>query len=373
MFTVSRKRGFTLVELLVVIAIIGILIALLLPAIQAAREAARRASCLNNLKQLGLALQNYHDANRKLPAGAMVHRTTSGNNAGKITKVDGWSWLVLLLPYMESRGTYDALDIKNIFCNKKPSDTSKPTIGWSDARDTLINEMTCPSNPNGNWYNPVNKMGALTSYKALGATHWQSLSQACTKKTDALYLKADVGLHPDGSIYPGSETRLADLAQDGTSHTALVTECIDERFARWTFGAETIVYGLCPKKTKGNLAAADFKNAYMKTFFHPANFNGKYGSDAAAKVLEVRTNLAVDFSSTSVDFQSYNNPLDGEIVKKTAKENYYGPSSGHPQVANHLMGDASVKTVSKDVDAAAYMFIITKSGGDPAPATIFGG
>ena len=89
------KRGFTLVELLVVIAIIGILVALLLPAVQAAREAARRSSCQNNLKQIGLALQNYHSASGSLPIGAGLE--------------EGSLWSAFILPYMEeeAHAVYD--------------------------------------------------------------------------------------------------------------------------------------------------------------------------------------------------------------------------------------------------------------------------
>src|SRR4030042_7024281 len=96
------KRGFTLVELLVVIAIIGILIALLLPAVQAAREAARRASCLNNLTQLGIALQNYESAHGVLPPGTIDKQGPIHN------KPEGYqmSWVVQLLPYVEEGNTF---------------------------------------------------------------------------------------------------------------------------------------------------------------------------------------------------------------------------------------------------------------------------
>ncbi len=92
-------RGFTLVELLVVIAIIGILVALLLPAIQAAREAARRTQCSNHLKQIGLALQNYHDTYQILPPSYV-------NNGPDIK----WGWGLLILPFMENQALFDNID-----------------------------------------------------------------------------------------------------------------------------------------------------------------------------------------------------------------------------------------------------------------------
>jgi prepilin-type N-terminal cleavage/methylation domain-containing protein len=95
----TRRRGFTLIELLVVIAVVGVLVALLLPAVQAAREAARRTQCTNNLKQIGLALQNHHDARRQLPAGWTAYDpgTLTPNPEGE----PGWGWAAKILPYLE--------------------------------------------------------------------------------------------------------------------------------------------------------------------------------------------------------------------------------------------------------------------------------
>ena len=100
----SSRAGFTLVELLVVIAIIGILIALLLPAVQAAREAARRMQCGNNLKQIGLAALNYESAFRSFPID-MTHFNEGG------ARLNGASWLVRILPFLEQKPLYDALDL----------------------------------------------------------------------------------------------------------------------------------------------------------------------------------------------------------------------------------------------------------------------
>src|SRR3954465_8429005 len=106
-------RGFTLIELLVVIAIIAVLIALLLPAVQAAREAARRAQCINNLKQIGIALHNYHSAVDSFPVGFLFPRSPnpSGSNAQGIPDLH-WRWSVLaqLSPYMEQSAVYNAVN-----------------------------------------------------------------------------------------------------------------------------------------------------------------------------------------------------------------------------------------------------------------------
>lgn len=102
----KRRSGFTLVELLVVIAIIGILVALLLPAVQAAREAARRMSCSNNLKQIGLALHNYHDTYKSMPP-AIIYTTETG---GAPNNIPYFGWSALILPYVEQAPMHQSLN-----------------------------------------------------------------------------------------------------------------------------------------------------------------------------------------------------------------------------------------------------------------------
>jgi prepilin-type N-terminal cleavage/methylation domain-containing protein len=138
-----RKRApqhtaFTLVELLVVIAIIGILVALLLPAIQAAREAARRAQCTNNLKQIGIALQNYHSARKSFPIGAALQ--------------EGTTWSGFLLPYMEEQALADLLEtdpnIPHYYYHTDPNYTgtvTDPLYKNVTALDAVIPTMRCPS------------------------------------------------------------------------------------------------------------------------------------------------------------------------------------------------------------------------------------
>src|SRR5436853_5111533 len=100
-----KKAGFTLVELLVVIAIIGILVALLLPAIQSAREAARRTQCKSSAKNIGLALQNYHDTRKSFPPGVVqVYPTPPAVKPD--VDYGNWSWNAFILPYIEEAAVY---------------------------------------------------------------------------------------------------------------------------------------------------------------------------------------------------------------------------------------------------------------------------
>jgi prepilin-type N-terminal cleavage/methylation domain-containing protein len=146
-YAARQSRAFTLVELLVVIAIIGILVALLLPAVQSAREAARRMQCQNNLKQLGLALHNYHDTQQAFPPGAtMPDATIETQNNDQL----GANWVIKILPYMEQQNLYNQFDF---------------TVGIPNAknavpRSTKLAAMLCPSDSG---YNAKAFMGSSNS------------------------------------------------------------------------------------------------------------------------------------------------------------------------------------------------------------------
>jgi prepilin-type N-terminal cleavage/methylation domain-containing protein/prepilin-type processing-associated H-X9-DG protein len=150
-----RRKAFTLIELLVVIAIIGVLIALLLPAVQAAREAARRAQCTNNLKQLGIALHNYHASTNVFPVGFLYpdNSPTTGIFANVPQLHYRWSVLAMMTPYLEQTVIYNALNMDWPIA-AGPGGTAG-TPAWTPFRAnttamvTVVNSFLCPSDGQG--------------------------------------------------------------------------------------------------------------------------------------------------------------------------------------------------------------------------------
>jgi prepilin-type N-terminal cleavage/methylation domain-containing protein len=205
-----KKHGFTLIELLVVIAIIAILIALLLPAVQQAREAARRSSCKNNVKQLGLALHNYHDTHRVFPPGAINQEGNTANNGARDRL--NWSWSTMILPFVDQAPLYNTLD---------PGPT-RPTEAVSDAtkRSAMENSFPafrCPSDTGPDVNNNGNRR-----VRDSGGT-LRSLAM-----TNYLAVNSSGELRPQMNIANGvfnidSKTRFRDIT-DGTSNTIGVGE-----------------------------------------------------------------------------------------------------------------------------------------------------
>jgi prepilin-type N-terminal cleavage/methylation domain-containing protein/prepilin-type processing-associated H-X9-DG protein len=168
----AKVRAFTLIELLVVIAIIAVLIALLLPAVQAAREAARRAQCVNNLKQIGLGLHNYHSTHDVFPLGA----TLQPYEVGATHNWSCWSAQAMLLPYLEQGALYNAANFSwapEPYAEPTPQDAGYKSTGGtinSTVYNTKVNFFLCPSDGNAGTVNINNYHASLgtTTYNTGG-------------------------------------------------------------------------------------------------------------------------------------------------------------------------------------------------------------
>jgi prepilin-type N-terminal cleavage/methylation domain-containing protein/prepilin-type processing-associated H-X9-DG protein len=202
----KANKGFTLIELLVVIAIMGILSALLLPAVQAAREAARRAYCLNNLKQVGLALQNYHDDMGAFPMG---YAARSPFVDGATDTAPGWGWGTMILPQLEQAPLFNSI---NFSLNIEASQNAT-------ALQTVIPQYLCPSDPTPTAPVPVFDTSGIPLVKTTVASY-----AACVGGDES---DTATGINNDGIgrgiMYRNSSTRLADIT-DGTSQTIVVGE-----------------------------------------------------------------------------------------------------------------------------------------------------
>jgi prepilin-type N-terminal cleavage/methylation domain-containing protein len=225
------RQALTLIELLVVVAIIAILIALLVPAVQGVRESAARAQCSNNLKQIGLAMHNYHDRNCALPPGYTSKDKADGSDGGP-----GWGWAAYLLDDLEQGNLAHQLDL---------------TSGIHSAPDSVCTQVLavylCPSDSMAEPFSVMNKNNmAITD---VGPSHYVAMFGT----GDMPIQQNAIG---DGVFYRNSKTRLAEVT-DGLSNTLLVGER-GSNLARasWTGAAPTAVVPAIPTSLPAGEAPA---------------------------------------------------------------------------------------------------------------------
>src|SRR5262245_60196235 len=228
--SIRRKSSsaFTLIELLVVIAIIAVLISLLLPAVQAAREAARRAQCVNNLKQIGIGLHNYHDAQGILPIGSQQYSSRDKDCSYWLA---GHSMFTAILPYLEQSTTFNAVN----FMLVANADSGSPEGGVLPGRAQVtglqiqLSVFICPSETSPMTYRSQDFPSSQTSYSAVLGY----------KDTVRWWFQCPDQIPPDGVFGLNFGSRISAIT-DGTSNTMLVGEAsryrneVDDWYNEWS-------------------------------------------------------------------------------------------------------------------------------------------
>ncbi|MFM7131834.1 MAG: DUF1559 domain-containing protein [bacterium] len=337
----KQNKGFTLIELLVVIAIIAVLISLLLPAVQSAREAARRAQCVNNLKQIGLALHNYENANGAFPA--MSFAGVTGQQGGN-SPDQGASFLVRIAVNIEGRNLYNAFNW-DVACVTGCSDASANFT----TRNSVVSSFLCPSEVES-----PHIFG--TNYAASYGPQW----------------RWGDGTNPDFGAFAGAKVKTISEFTDGTSNTVMVLEVV---------------------RGDGNASAAGKSDAFSLGGFAPGN-NGVFPQNAAelatyeAACSAARNTTPGGQWNNGHVYWSNGRVAVGAIANMGLTPNSKTPNCGswtitnvgpagsglfasrsfHPGGVNTLFGDGSVKFVKDSVSKQTWWAIGTRNGGEVVSA-----
>ncbi len=353
------RRAFTLIELLVVIAIIAILVALLLPAVQAAREAARRSQCKNNLKQIGLAIHNYHTTHSIFPYARVVGR--DGEHAGgqphgtfgcpNWVRGTGVSWRVMILPFMDREALYNAgnPDVQGwsgCFNSGSPTpDAQNLGSGNHPWRRQIVEPYQCPSDP-------TRQVGtdAPTNYAAMyarGAFNFGQYGQGSRTHMG-------VSDREKGILHDWGKTNISAII-DGTANTIMVGEVHRGVMFHRTGGNANITGQRCRRWA----AASDFclVDASQQPNFalasKPINkdvLDGVHGNPRDA-----RNSMAHTDRITWADPVNWGNN----------GGNHQRPmSSAHPGTVQVVMGDGATRSISENIDASILQGLATRAGSE---------
>ena len=372
-----RSRGFTLIELLVVIAIIAVLIALLLPAVQAAREAARRAQCVNNLKQIGLGLHNYHSANDKFPmGGTLAGRLFPGDITGNWSN---WSAQAQMLPFLEGGPIYNSA---NFNWGVTPYGSGDPCNAVnSTAFNARIANFLCPSDGNGGSSTQGGNGGDNSYYASIGTTTSQMALDVNNVRCNG-GARCTGGMGSSGMFTLFLSYGIAD-ATDGSSNTIAFSESLNSPNTTAGFNRGHGWTGI-----NGPGGADNLYNA-LSVFGAASGDIVTSGLQACAQQITAGTaTLSADhgnmwaFGATGYTlFNTIQVPNDSQYKFNECRFGCGGcgedssfssaSSSNHSGGCNVLMTDGSVKFIKSTINRLVWMELGTRAGGEVISADAY--